>query len=319
MSLGSQRPKAWRFRALVACAVVALGVAVAPAGWAQEHSTVIRVLHHGRDFRARVRAALALGNRRDRSVTPHLVRALEDSSPAVRAAAATSLGRLGDPSAIDALREATNDRRRVVRNEAQRAIRRIRDANPDARERHGRATPRRRGASGSAPYPTVSVIPRARDIHWPRVRYVVVLGSMENRSDFEDEGLAEVLQREVSRGLLVLRGVAVLREGREPPEAERQIRRRRLPKLRLEGSVTTIERRQERRQLQVRCEVSLMLMEDRGRAIRSVLNGAATGSQPRRRGRRREQERELAQQALTGAVRSAMSGAARAIASAGRR
>jgi hypothetical protein len=291
-------------------------------GWAQDHSTIIRVLHGGRDFRARVRAALALGNSDDRSVTPHLVRALDDSSSAVRAAAATSLGRLGDPSAIGPLREASRDRERVVRNEAQRAIRRIRDANRDSRaeRRRGRSSPRRTGrSSGADPYPTISVIPRARDIYWPRVRYVVVLGSMENRSNFEDEALANTLQREVSRNLLVLRGVAVLREGHEPPDATREIRRRRLPKLRLEGSLNTVERTHQRRQVQVRCEVSLMLMQEPGREIRSVLNGAATGSQPSRRGRRTQQERELAQQALTGAVRSAMSGAARAIASAGRR
>ena len=58
--------------------------------------------------------------------------------------------------------------------------------------------------------------------------------------------------------------------------------------------------------------------EDNIRAIRGVLSGAATG-RSERRGRRDRQEASLAQQALTGAVRSAMSGAARAIASAGRR
>ncbi|HJL17028.1 MAG TPA: HEAT repeat domain-containing protein [Sandaracinaceae bacterium LLY-WYZ-13_1] len=305
-------------RALALGAALALVAGLAPVGWAQsDHSTVVRVLRHGRDFRARVRAALALGSSDDQRVTPHLVEALDDSSPAVRAAAATALGRLGDASALPALRGAARDRRRVVRNEAQRAIRRIRDANRDAAgSRRGRSSPRRQG--GSDRYPNIAVVPRAREIYWPRVRYVVVLGSMENRSDFGNEALAGTLAREVSRGLLVLRGVAVLREGREPPEAAREIRRRNLPKLRLEGSVNTVERNHQRRQLQMRCEVSLMLMEEPGRELRSVLNGAATGSQPRRRGRRQQQERELAQQALTGAVRSAMSGAARAIASAGR-
>jgi hypothetical protein len=68
----------------------------------------------------------------------------------------------------------------------------------------------------------------------------------------------------------------------------------------------------------VRCEVSILLMDEPGRNLRGMLHGAATGSETRR-GLREEQERALAAQALSGAVRSAMSGAASAIASAGRR
>lgn len=305
-------------RALLVCGALALGLALAPVSWAQDHATILRVLREGRDFRARVRAALALGNSNDRSATPHLVRALHDSSPAVRAAAATSLGRIGDPSAVAALAAASQDREPVVRHEAERAIRRIRASSRHRAGSRGRSGPVPR-VGGRGAYPAISVVPPARDIHWPQVRYVVVLGAMENRSDFDGEEFAAALSREVSQNLLVLRGVAVLEEGREPDHVTREIRRRRLPKLRLEGSLNTVERRHRSRQVQVRCEVSLMLMQEPGREIRSVLNGAATGTQPQRRGRRLQQERELAHQVLTGAVRSAMSGAARAIASASRR
>jgi len=138
---------------------------------------------------------------------------------------------------------------------------------------------------------------------------------MENRSRFRDDTLGRLLAAEVNRNLLVLRGVAVLHEGHEPDNAAREIRRRRLSKLRLEGSLNRVDRRLSRRELSVRCEVSLMLMDDPGRNMRGVLNGAATGSS-RRSGRRHTQEQRLARQALTGAVRSAMQGAARAISSA---
>ena len=129
--------------------------------------------------------------------------------------------------------------------------------------------------------------------------------------------LGDLLASEVSRNLLVLRGVATFRDGQIPPEAEREIQRRRLPKLRLEGSLNRVEPRIQSRQLTVRCEVSLMLMDDPGRNMRSVLNGAATGASPRS-GARATQEQALARQALSGAVRSAMQGAARAISSATR-
>lgn len=305
----------FRTVALTVAAALTLGLAVSSGVAQRDHSTILRVLRGSHDFRARVRAALALGSTHDRSVTGDLVGALRDVSPAVRAAAATGLGNLGDPSALAALRGLLRDPARVVRTEAERAIRRIGASSaPSAPSAPARRLTRTR--TGDV-LPSISVIPRAQDISWPTVRYVVLLGDMANRSNFDHDGLDQLLAREVTRNLIVLRGVAVLQAGAEPPNAEREIRRRHLPKLRLEGSLNRVERQTQRREISVRCEVSLMLMDEPGRNLRAALNGAATGSQ-QRRGRRDAQERQLAEQALTGAVRSAMSGAARAIASAGR-
>lgn len=294
--------------------VAALGViALASSTFAQsDHSTVVRVLRDSSDFRARVRAALALGASGDRAVATHLVAALSDESPAVRAAAATALGRLGDRSALDPLRRASRDGASIVRTEAERAIARIEASAPIAPTAPPRSLTRT--ASGAV-MPSFAVVPRASDINWGTVRYVVVVGDLQNRSTFRDGSLDQVLDREVMRNLIVLRGVGVLREDQLSSDSEQQIRRRRLPKLRLEGSLNRVERRSQSRQVSVRCEVSLMLLEEPGRNIRSVLNGAATGVSPQR-GTRADQERQLAEQALSGAVRSAMSGAARAIASA---
>ena len=292
--------------------VIASALTFTPPGWAQtDHSTAIRVLRDGRDFRARARAALALGSSGDRSVSPALIGALRDESPAVRAAAANALGRLGDPMALTSLRALMSDRERAVRSEAEAAIRRVEAANP------GLSTANAHAAGGRLDrLPTIAVIPRAQTIVWPRIQYVVVVGSMENRSSFAEPSLGGHLAQEVDRNLMILRGVAVI-HGAIPPTAEREIQRRRLPKLRLEGSLINVTRRTQRRQLSVRCEVSLMLMDDPGRNLRASLTGAATGNAPRR-GQQAAQERELARRALTGAVRSAMSGAAQAISSAGR-
>ncbi len=294
----------------------AIALVAAPFTFAQEgdHSRVVRVLREGRDFRARVQAALTLGGTRNVAMTPHLVSALADEHAGVRAAAATSLGTLGDPAALTPLRRALRDQAQPVRAEAERAIQRIEAALPPTPPS---APPNLPGALGSDPYPTISVLPQAEQIHWPRVRHVVVLGSMQNRSALRDDQLDDLLQREVMRNLIVLRGIAVLQDGREPLDADREIRRRRLAKLRLEGSLNRLERTTQSRQVSVRAEVSIMLMDD-GRNLRAALNGAATGSQ-QRLGERNQQERQLTEQALTGAVRSAMSGVAQAIASATRR
>jgi hypothetical protein len=300
---------------LVGLAIVALGLAASATDAQTDHGMVVRVLRESRDFRARVRAALALGGSNDRTATPHLVQALSDENPAVRAAAATSLGRLADPASLPALRTARGDSARIVRDEADRAIRRIESAGPPAQP-PAAPSPMPLPRSATGVLPNIVVVPPARDIHWPQVRHVVVLGSLENRSAFAEPSLAQVLEREVMRHLIVLRGVAVLRDGQISPSAAQEIQRRRLPKLRLEGSLNRVDRQAQPQQVSVRCEVSLMLLDD-GRNLRGVLNGAATG-QAERRGAREQQERDLAEQALAGAIRSAMSGAARAIASAGR-
>jgi hypothetical protein len=291
----------------LALALIAAGAAMVSAQ--VDHSTVIRVLREGRNPRARASAAIALGSSADPSVAPYLITALSsDDAAVVRTAAATSLGRLGTTSALPALRRALNDRVAGVRTEAQRAIQRI-DANR-VQER-----PQQPAGLGGMP---VAMVPAQRDIAWPMVRYVVVVGPMQNRSTFREAELDQVFTREVMRNLVVLRGVAVFREGQQGPEADREIRQRRLSTLRLDGSITRVDRRAATREVSVRSEVSLLLMDHPGRNLRSMLNGAATAAQPAR-GARAEQERELAAQALTGAVRSAMSGAARAIAAAGRR
>ncbi len=299
---------------LVCAAVAAFSVA-SGSDAQSDHSLLVRVLRESSDFRARVRAALSLGSTGDRSVTPSLVAALSDESPAVRAAACTSLGRLGDPSAIGPLRGRLRDQSRVVRAEAERAIRRIQSASPPP-ARAPSAPPRMLARTrGGDVLPAITVVPRARSINWPTVRHVVLLGSMQNRSAFQAQGLDQVFEREVMRNLIVLRGVATLPADQLSSDAEREIRRRRLPRLRLEGSLNRVERRAQARQLSVRCEVALMLMDDPGRNMRAALTGAATGSSPQR-GQREQQERQLAEQALSGAVRGAMSGVARVIASA---
>lgn len=300
---------------MLLCAALYVSSVVSPGTAQTDYSTAVRVLREGRDFRARARACLALANSNDPSLVPHLVAALSDSSPAVRAAAAAGLGRLGDASVLGALRRAAADEASVVRLEAERAIQRI-EANATIAIPSGP-----RGAfvrTETRPgLPAASVVPQARAINWPVVRYVVVVGSLENRSAYRHHSLDRVLAREVMRNLVGLRGVAVMREGEEPEDAAREIRRRRLPKLRLEGSLNRVDRRGVSRQLSVRCEVSLMLLEEPGRSIRGVLTGVATGTSPER-GARDEQERYLAEQALAGAVRTAMSGAAQAIARVGR-
>jgi hypothetical protein len=306
-----------RFSAFLLATVLALGAGVR-ASEAQDRATIVRILRESRDFRARVRAAMALGASADPAMAAPLAGALRDPEPAVRVAAANGLGRLGNLESLPALRGALSDPSREVRDAADRAIRAISAA---AGTGSGGSSAGGAGAraGGSTRYealrmPPVEVLPPERDVDWRNVRWAVVLGAMQNRSGFGAERMGEILTREVYRHLAVLRGVATLSDATPHPEADREVERRRIPRIRLEGSIHRIDRETRGRELRVRCEVALMLLDEPGRNLRAALRGAATGAEPLS-GERSSQEQRLAEQALQGAVRSAMSGAARALAS----
>ncbi len=298
----SRKSRAWVVR-LVAVLMFAIALPIA----AQDRRTLIRALRTATDFRVRVQAAFAMGNTGDTVYRTSLERGLRDRNPAVRAAAATALGRLGDRGALAALRRARRDSSASVRMQAQRSIERINSSRPAA------SPTRHHEAATGGIYPTVSVAPSADSIAWPRVRYVVVLGTMNHRTRFRGASqLTPHMRNEVHRTLRLLRGVAVFPNVASlDSTAERQIRRRRLPKLQLDGSLTEVQPTRGRGELSVRCEVSLLLLDDG--SIRGMLSGAATGTEPPR-GNRQAQMQRLAQQALSAAVRSAMSSAPTALA-----
>ncbi len=164
-------------------------------------------------------------------------------------------------------------------------------------------------------YPSIEIMPTEDRIAWPRVRYVVTLGDMHNRSGFANESLEGVLRSEVTRQLHVVQSIAVMQsEIYIDDRAEREIRRRRLPNIRLDGNITQVQRQRRGRDLSIRCEISLILLDHAQRSLKGELRGAATGTEPRHQRDYQEQERRLAEQALSGAVRSAMSNVTDAIA-----
>jgi hypothetical protein len=304
-------------RAAMALACIAVLLAVGP-GVAQDRAALIRALSEADDFRVRVQAAFGMGNTRDAAYRPHLERALRDANPAVRAASATALGRLGDHRAIASLRRAERDDSAAVRMQAQRAIERLEqgDGPPTS------TAPETAAAAAPAPaagfMPSVTFVPEARRVAWPTIRYAVVLGNMDHRTRHPGaDRLVSKMRDEVLSSLVVLRGVAVFSSPEAVhDEATREMRRRRIPKLTLEGNLVRVDAQRGRSELSVRCEVNLTLVEEGN--LRGMLSGAATGSEPPRR-ENRDQQQRLAEQALSAAVRSAMSDAPSALARASRR
>lgn len=294
-------------RTLLSGLVVAwVGVCAPLSAYAHDHAQLIHYLESSRDFRVRVQAAFSAGKTGDVRLRPHLERALADRHPAVRAAAATALGKLGDAAAISALESARSDKSSAVRTQASQAI----------------AALSRRPIPSGGPTLTATVMvepasvlePRTGPIRWRNARYVVVLGELTNRTGKGHAGLVDRFQRAVVEHLERESGVIVFRDERElNPQAQSEIRRRRLPFVRLEGNVSKVERTMKGREVWIRCEVRLLLLDAKDRNIRSTFQGAASSAELRRRDRKL-QDRALGEQAVSGAVQGALSSVGMALA-----
>lgn len=291
-----------------AALLLALTASVAPGALAQERTTLIRVLESAHDFRARVRAALALGSTHDSTALAPLSTALgADDNAAVRAACAAALGSLGELGALPALRRALSDSSSDVREAVEDAIRALGTTSSGSGSR---------ASTGAAP-PSAGAGSTGGRIDWGATRWLVVIGSMENRSTFTHDRLETLLEREVHGGLSSLGGVAVV-DGETPhADADAEAARRDLPALRVEGSIREIEHVRRDDQLRVSCDVSVLVLDEPGRNLRASLTATATAAEEAETGSARSaQERRLAEAACEAAIERAMGGAGRALASA---
>jgi hypothetical protein len=274
----------------------ALLFGAAPAQ-ASDHSVLIKMLEDGNSFRVRARAAMALGRTKDGSAVGALERGLSDPHAAVRAACATALGRVGTASSVPRLRSATSDQSPRVVEQAKIALRMI--ATRDSLARGSSATP-------------AAVVATPRESRLEGARFAVVLGEVRNRSGFQGRDLALLVHDRMFYELDQMPQVAVFKLAEMDGRLLRQIRARKIHIFRVEGNLTTIEATLSSAGHRVRAEVSLLLLDEPERILRSMLRGAATGMEEPR-GPEASQRRLLARQAITGAVRSAVTNAKRAI------
>lgn len=304
---------------LVVISAGTFGSDALPRAEAQSRDRVASILRGHGDFRLRVQAALTLGRLQDATALPDLQRALEDSSPAVRAAAASALRRIGSEAALPSLRRARRDSASAVREQVVAAIRAI-----ESRSRaRAPASPRRprptfhRTAAGV--FPSVTVVPREAPVRWSRVRYVVTLGTIDVARRARSPELRSALRERLLEHMRDVRGALVFPSGDAlSATALSQIQRRAIPRFQVNGRLKNVRVVRQGNQLSVRCEVAVMLLDDQS-SIRGEMQGSATGAGRSSRRRSRAQEQALAEQALDGAVQSALTSARVALARAARR
>ena len=265
---------------------------------AHDTAVLMRLLDEAHSFRVRARAALALASHPGDPTITALEAALADRHPAVRAAVLTSLGRVGTRRSVPALRLAASDPVPEVAAQAKAALRGV-----AARETIVTAAP---GGARSAP--AMPSQPPALG----RVRYVLVVGDMRNRSPRGGPELETMLSARLAEGLRELPYVAVLTLDQMTGDVSDEIERRKLPAFRIDGTITHVDTRVLSDEQHIRCEVSLLMMDEPDLTLRSVLKGAASGSE-QVRGERQQQLRALASKTLKSAVRSALGNVQQAV------
>jgi hypothetical protein len=267
-----------------------------PAG---EHSVLERMLKDGNSFRVRARAALALGRTGDSAVVDALERALKDRHAAVRAASASALGEIGARRSVPALRAAASDRSRRVARRARAALQEI--ARSEARRR-GDAAPE------PDPVPAASLDQRVR-----KARYAIVVAEVRDRTG-GDHGmqLTQLMRDRISDELARLPRVAVFTLEEMSDAVSERLAQRRVHVFRVEAMLEKVRGSFSSGSHSVRAEVSMLLLDEPDRVLRSMLKGAATGVEAPR-GPRASQRRLLARKAVSSAVRTAVSNASQAI------
>src|SRR4029079_9778599 len=99
-----------------------------------------------------------------------------------------------------------------------------------------------------------------------------------------------------------LSDVAVFTPATLTADVTRELVRRKVPLMRFEGSLTHVVMTRDLGQASLRCEVSLLLLDEPARTLRSALKGGATSSE-QARGSLAQQQTVLVRKTLRNAVR----------------
>lgn len=268
----------WLLPSLVGVAfVLTLGLAVQARAQSSRTAQLSRMLENS-DFRVRTQAAFSLGRLDDPNAVMSLIEVLNDDHPAVRAAAAVALGRLGDPRALTPLRR-HQDSSSAVMSQVNRAISMI-EAN------HGS------GGGGVA------------RLDWSSAHHYLELDNVANVSKTKRPGLVDLIRSISMREMRRLSGIAAADGRSRPPEADSQIKRRRLPGYAVSVSLGRLVRYMGPEKVRVQAEVMLAVVTYPDHVYRMTANGTGAVTIPRS-SFRQKQIGALQEDALSGAIQQA--------------
>ena len=238
----------------------------------------MRELASSGDFRVRVNAALVLGRMKPEGAVDALEHGLSDAHPAVRAASAEALGALGDSAALPALAQ----RSAIETSTSVKAQIRV-------------AMDTVRGGSTEAQSDAAHTPPS-------EVRYMIALGAMHNATGVRGDDLCQVLSNAARERSLAMPGAAVVDDAHQRKAAAR----RHIPVITLDGNLSQIVESNVGDSVQVHVRVDFTVRRDQ--TLKGTVSGAATtfGSAATMTPEARQR---LQDDAVEGAVQSALRGA----------
>ncbi len=279
------RSWAWGRAVVLGLSMLAIDAHDAPA---QTPAEAAHDLQTSDDFRVRVSAALTLGRARSPGARGILEQALDDAHPAVRTAASAALGALGDTGALPALRQHLGSERSPgVRSQISSTI-----------DLLGRA-----GAAESA------------EQKWQSTRYVVAIGDMHNRSQVPGTHAVDVLRSATETHAKLIPGVLV---SENDPAVFEQAAARHVPVFMLDGALQRLSQGRKNTELSYNAQVDYSMRRVPQQQLRGILSGSATSFGSVNALRDPGTVTLLEDQAIDGAVESALRGAAKGFGEAAR-
>lgn len=253
--------------------LIAWAALFAPMANAEDTSNAKRDVVNAADFRVRMTAALALGKSRDVTARPVLEQALADSNPAVRTAAAAALNVLGDINAIAALQ-------RQLGSEAAPSVK-------------------------SQLTATLASLNRVATLQG--VQLVLEIGSMKNATSVRGEGLALVLRASMLAKARSMNNVVVA-DASDIALLQRAASKH-VPVLALDGTVLSLTQTQNGQATQFSAQVEFSMRRIPDQTLKGVLSGRATSMGQGPTATQARVVAVLQDQAVEGAVESALRGA----------
>lgn len=242
---------------------------------------MVRDLSGGADFRLRVEAALSLGRTRSAEALAPLSAALDDPHPAVRAAAAAALAALGRREAADTLRvHLAREGAPSVQSQLLAALERL-TVNDEER---------------------AAAVVAAR----PKAKVLVKVGQLRNLTASRGPQLVEAFRGATRAKAAELPGVELIGDD---SEGNAEAATRKLPVLVLDGVLNRLAQAGSGDRFSVSAQVEYTFRKVPEHALRGTITGAARAEGGDASPRSRQRVADLENQALRGAVESAMRGA----------
>jgi hypothetical protein len=276
LAMGGRVVRRWVVAA--ALGLVAVTTGARPSS-AQDVTTAERDIASADDFRVRVSAALLLGRTKPPGARLLLERALSDAHPAVRTAASAALAALGDPAAIPTLERRASS-----------------ESSPSAKAQMRTAAASLRHTAQSP---------------WQGVEYVVLIGAMKNSTGVRGDQASNVLRAATVTRAKTLQG-AVVTDGGDA-SLLREATSRHLTVLVLDGALQRLSQSQRAAQLAIDAQVEFTMRRMPEQMLKGTLSGAATSIGSMSALANPTLVAQLQNEAIDGAVESAMRGAGRGL------